>query len=75
MDHIYLGIILFWILFRAGIPTVDGNGHQSKGPVPGPANNSVFPPVLKDEAPSVHILRYMDGITKRVQKLQEAWKD
>ena len=55
----------------AGIPTVDGNGQQPRGPVPGPANNAVFPPVLKDEAPSTHILRYMDGITKRVQKLQE----
>ena len=50
---------------------MDGNGQQPKGPVPGPANNGLFPPILKDEAPSTHILRYMDGINKRVQKLQE----
>jgi len=49
-------------------------GHNAPPPkAAGAPANAVFPPVLKDELPSVHILRYMDGIQKRIQKLQEFW--
>ena len=30
-----------------------------------------FPPVLKDEQPSSVILRYMEGITKKIQKIAD----
>lgn len=36
-----------------------------------PATAIPFPPVLKNEQPSDHILKYMDGLSKRALKLTE----
>lgn len=53
-----------------GMPGSQGGNPNPERPQT-PTVATVFPPVLKDEKPSVHILRYMDGITKRIQKLSD----
>ena len=54
------------------MPTVvGGSTTQPTPPRPLPAG-SCLPQVLKHESPSEHILKYMDGITKRSLKVTEA---
>lgn len=60
---------LIYSLARSGMPMTTGGGPPAAAK-PNPAKQE-FPAVLKDELPSSVILRYMDGITKRVQKLNE----
>ena len=40
---------------------------------PSPGAPTGLPPVLRDENPSEVILKYMDGILKRSQKINESW--
>ncbi len=57
----------------AGMPTTVSGNKPPPQPraVPGGSGNTLFPPVLKDELPSAVILRYMDGISKKIQKLSD----
>ena len=56
--------------FSAGIPSAAGSAAPPAGPRP-PQAATLFPPVLKDEQPSSVVLRYMDGLTKKIQKITD----
>lgn len=51
---------------------------MTDGPQGAPAtnqqpSNALFPPVLRSQVASSVILKYVDGITKRINKVSEAW--
>lgn len=51
----------------------NGNGNSSgPGGRPGLGQQPLLPQVLKDEVPSDLILKYLDGVSKRVSKLMES---
>ena len=55
---------------RLGMPS-SANGHgRAQQPAPG-TQSAVFPPVLGDENPSDKILKYLDGLTKKSNKIVE----
>lgn len=57
---------------HAGIPTtVSGQKLPQTQTRQGDGGKHAFPAVLKDELPSSVILRYMDGITKKIQKVTD----
>lgn len=56
---------------------MSGNSDGASGPNPGtpngrPGGTSALPPVLKNEMPSMHVLKYMEGLSKRSGKLLDA---
>ena len=57
--------------FPPGMPVVSGGGGTSAPNAPKPAP-AVLPQVQKNELPSNVVLKYMDGITKRISKLTDA---
>ena len=54
----------------AGMPSAVGGSSNVPTPRPTPTG-SCLPQVLKDESPSAHILKYMEGVTKRSLKVTE----
>ena len=57
----------------SGMPgSVGGSAPPAPGAGGGKAAIPIFPPVLKNELPSGHILKYMEGLTKRSMKITEA---
>ena len=62
--------MIFDIFFLSGN---DGTSEQNP-PTPNgrPGGPNALPPVLKNELPSVHVLKYMDGLSKRSGKLLDA---
>ena len=53
------------------MPTQGGAALQT--PRPTPQGLASFPPVLKHENPSAHIMKYMDGVSKRSIKAAESY--
>ena len=47
---------------------------QNPPPTPNgrPGGANALPPVLKNELPSVHVLKYMDGLSKRSGKMLDS---
>jgi hypothetical protein len=50
-------------------PAGQGNMASPNPALRADASKVVFPPVLKNENPSTHVLRYMDGLTKKSMKM------
>ena len=53
------------------MPSGAGGAPSASRPITGAPTG--LPPVLRDEKPSEVILKYMDGILKRSQKVNESW--
>lgn len=53
--------------------SITGAEGQGSDPAPKQAKESLLPRVVKNEAASTVILKYMEGITKRAGKLAESW--
>mmetsp|Transcript_39505 Transcript_39505/g.85259 ORF Transcript_39505/g.85259 Transcript_39505/m.85259 type:complete len:531 (+) Transcript_39505:45-1637(+) len=58
-------------LAAGGMPSSAPAGPQQVPQKPGQAGGNPFPPVLKSELPSDHILKYMEGLTKKSLKISE----
>ena len=57
------------VSFVGGLPMSDA---PATAPTPNQTSNALFPPVLKSQVASSVILRYVDGITRRINKVTEA---
>lgn len=55
----------------AGMPTMVSGQKPAPPQTRAATPNTLFPPVLKDELPSGVILKYMDGISKKIQKMAD----
>ena len=54
------------------MPIPDGGEPNNRPGAPNQnTGNAQLPPVLKNEKPSQHILKYMDGLSKRILKITE----
>lgn len=56
---------------HAALPGIPMIGHGNKPIKASPAPPTGLPPVLKSENPSDVILKYLDGIMKRNQKMTD----
>ena len=71
--HIYIYLLWGWPChLLPGMPSSAPTGPQQAQPKPGQAGGNPFPPVLKTERPSDHILKYMDGVIKKVLKITDS---
>ena len=56
---------VFW---WSGLPGGEAGDNR-----PTPTSQQLLPQIQKNEKPSVVILKYVDGITKRIGKIVESW--